>query len=1793
MTQDLQQVLGRLSPTKRAALEAMLQARDAKSANGVASPSLIQACSPADAGTLSYAEQRLWFLDRLEPEHPFYNMPLAARVRGPFDEQAFAESLRRLAERHQTLRFSYRLVDGVPQRTLHDTVDLSPRVVRLAGVSGHELHQRLTEEAKRPFCLSEAPLLRCVVYELAPEHRVILLVMHHIVSDGWSMWVMLNELATHYAACKQGSDSPLPPLPVQYPDYAVWQRQQLSDDRVETLADYWRTALADTPPTLELPTDNPRGVEQDYEGATFDFRLSEAISQKLLPFAEQHQATPFMVLVAAYAAWLARHTGQDDLCIGTVVANRNQSGLEQLIGFFVNTLAIRIDTEDDPSFEELVAQVRTSTLEAFDHQELPFDKLIEAVAPERDRSHAALFQTALVVQNPPRDFGQTDGLSIKPMLVDNGTAKYDLTFFFWQNDTNSAEQAEWLGQVEYRTTLFERATVDRFVETLQLLLSDALTQPQEPISKLRLLTEAERQQTIEWNATQTPVREPQLMHGRIVESLQAAGDKVVLRHAGASVTAAELLAKAETYAAELQRRGITSGDAVVVCLPRGLEAPAVMLAIWQAGAVYVPVDPDQAEQRLVFVTNDTGVSLVVGENQNFAPWLSDTAATLVTPEELAKASSPLTPVESTPHDRAYVIYTSGSTGQPKGVEVEHHSIVSFVDAQTAKMGLTAEDRIQHAMSPAFDGGLSEVLIALANGATLIAVDRNEVLDPKQLTKRLNNERVTVAKFAPALLATLEPSALPHLRAVASAGEALTSELANQWRSGKLFFNGYGPTETTVGVAMYEVTEHLEQAPPLGPPMQNVRAYVLDRHQQPVPVGVAGEIYVGGKGVARGYLNRAEETQQRFLPDSFADELAGKQSRMYRTGDLGRWRSDGVLEFLGRVDDQVQLRGYRVEPGEVAAALERLDQVKQAFVTVRPDSSGDDQLVAYVVPTDEAKTGVTTSSTTSSINTGTTDAEGEHLATWQNLMDQTHRAAGALRDVEFDVTGWMSTYTGQPIPKEEMADWARSTAQRIKDLKPRNVLEIGCGTGLILQQVAPQCESYTGTDFLGRSLRQLERVVASQPEISDRVELYEQAAHELGPLAGRKFDLIVMNSVVQYFPSLEYLARVLKQAATLLTPGGRMFLGDLRNLRLHETFASAVELHRAEQGLRHRELLGRIEARLRREEELLLDPAMFDVLRELLPELSGVQMDLKSGAGENELTKFRYDVVLHFASENDKKVENADSTEVQMFKTDETPASAISQAISQLWAEQPAALKITHVPNHRVAGEVAQWRSLQEADGDSMAVELKASSKTFAGVHPDEWRQAPAQSPVAKDYSVTLSWSPEDAIDCYDVCFRQKNESLPPLGSRPEVPHNDWVKQHAALANRPMEEKLAARLTPQLRAGLAKEVPQYMLPSAFVLMDELPKTIRGKIDREALPEPPSGRPAWATGYIAPQTDEQRLVAQIWEELLGFTPIGVADNFFDLGGYSMLAVRVMAEIESRSGVSIPLATLFEEPTVERLAAVLQDPSLAESPSLVPLQTGGEAAPLYCIHPAGGAVFCYRSLAATFAEERPVIGVQAVGVDGRQPPHESMEEVVAHYAQLIQKHTPEGLIHLCGWSLGGNIAYALATHLSAVGREVGLVGLFDAAAVPPEEDISEGDLAPLLAALFPDMEHLPLEEIRSLDTEEQVAYFTERAKEAGLVDGEELASNVHIFNVFQKNVQVVHQYQPKPYAGEVTLFRAAEQATTNALMDDRALGWEAYVKKVTVVDTPSDHAQMMHPPQVDALAEQLKQALRKSLG
>jgi amino acid adenylation domain-containing protein len=1342
-----------------------------KAGAGLEAPPVVPV--PRDEATalpLSFAQQRLWFLDQLQPGSHLYNVPVALRLSGSLDVAVLARAFSEVVRRHESLRTSFAEADGQPVQIIHAPAPLALHVEDLNHLNEAEREaevRRLSaDEAERPFDLNAgAPLLRIRLLRLAEQEHVLLFTLHHIITDGWSMGVLVREVTQLYEAYLKGVESPLAELTIQYADFAAWQRQWMSGEVLDRELNYWRQQLAGAPPVLELPTDKPRPVVRTARGATHYFTFDAGVAEELRRLSGAEGATLFMTLLAGFQSLLARYSGQNDIVVGSPIAGRNRAETESLIGFFVNTLALRTDLSGDPSFREAIGRVREVCLGAYAHQDVPFEKLVEELEPERSLSHTPLFQVMFMMQqgaeaeSAPGMGGLRLSAAGREAEATAAAAKFDLTL--------SAQETE-SGEVEcgwgYNTDLYEAATVERFSRHLLALLSAAAGDPEGSLSSLSMLSEAERrQQLVEWNETACEYPRGRCAHELFEEQAARTPDAEAVVCGGEQLTYAELNARANQLARYLRGAGVAAESPVGVLLERSVNLVVALLGIMKAGGAYVPLDPQYPQERINFILEDTCARVLLTQ-PGLAERVAGTNAKVLCldreREVIAREGAGNPAAVARPENLVYVLYTSGSTGRPKGVMISHAGLVNYLSwAKQAYLG-TGQGAPVHS-SIGFDLTVTSLYLPLLSGQSVVMLPEEYGVEGLRDALR-NRGDFSLVKITPSHLELLShgasgAEAATWTSALVIGGDALFAENLSFWREhapNVRLINEYGPTETVVGCAVYEVTP--DAAPtgaiPIGRPVANTELYLLDAHFRLLPTGAVGELYIGGDGVARGYLNRPDLTAERFIPHPFAHQPG---ARLYRTGDLARRLPDGQLEFLGRRDNQVKVRGHRIELNEVEAALCAHPAVRMAAVELRADRGGDKSLVAYVV-----------------------------------------------------------------------------------------------------------CEN----------------------EVRD---------------------------------------------------------GELR----------------------------------------------------------------------------------------------------------------------------------------------------------------------------------------------------------------------------------EWMRAH---------------------------VPEYMIPTAFVTLAEFPLTPNGKLDRRALPEPASGASRPSAGYVAARDVVELKLCKIWEDVLGVAPVGVRDRFFDLGGHSLVATRLMHHIEREFARRLPLASLFESPTVEHLAVLLrrQTEASASFSPLVEIQPGGERTPFFCVHPSGGNVLCYAELARHLGGERPFYGLQARGLDNELAPHTSIEEMARDYVAHLRAAQPEGAYLLGGWSMGGVVAYEMARQLEAQGAKVALLALLDSALPRPGAPAAEPDELSLLRIFALDMGlaadevRVAPEELAHLGLRERLEFLLGRAVAAGVLPPDvSFAEMLRLFEVFKANVSALSNYAPKPVRVPVTLFRATERGGDASTEE----AGDAYAE---VRRVPGSHFTLVREPHVRVLAEELGASIARAL-
>ena len=1498
---SLKERIASLSPAKRALLEMKLKS---KAAHVAPADQAIPKRENLRLPPLSFAQQRLWFLDQLEPGKSLYNIPRIVRISGALNVTAIKRSLDEIVRRHESLRTIFAVSNGKPSQLIlsKESADLS--IIDLTGfpvdMREAEADRVLTEESRRPFDLAAGPLFRSSLLRLSENDHILLLTMHHIVSDGWSAGILYRELRVLYESFSSGKPSPLPKLPVQYADFAVWQRNWLKGETLEKQLAYWAKQLEDAPAALELPADRPRPSIQTFCGSKESLTLPKRLSESLNGLSRSEGVTLFMVLLAAFQTLLHRYSGQEEIIVGSPIAGRNREEIEGLIGFFVNTLIMRANFRGDPTFRRFLGQVKETALGAYAHQDLPFEKLVEDIQPERSLSQTPLFQVMFILQNAPREKRELSGLELHTLAVSTNTAKFDLTLFVFEDaDVISL-------QLEYSTDLFEPKTIIRLLAHFEVLLEAIVANPERRVSELPLLTEPERWQLlVEWNHTAREFSQQDCVHQLIEAQVKRRPEKVAVVFEDEQISYGELNGRANKLARHLRKHGVGPEVLVGICVERSLEMMVGLLGILKAGGAYVPLDPAYPRERLSFMLENAGVTVLLTQQR----WLE------VFPEyggqvvcldedwrEIERENDGELAINNTPENLAYVIYTSGSTGKPKGVQISHRAVINFLRSMQQRPGLHESDALLSVTTLSFDIAGLELYLPLVVGARLVVVSREVAADGRQLAEQLTRPGVSVMQATPAtwrMLLDAEWQGNEHLK-VLCGGDMLPRELAEQLqaKSGELW-NLYGPTETTIWSTVEEI-ESVESGVSIGRPIANTKVYILDPHLEPVPIGVAGELYIGGAGLARGYLGQPELTAEKFIPDPFGEVAGGS---LYRTGDLARYLADGRIEHLGREDHQVKVRGFRIELGEIESVLAEHPEVRESVVIARDDGPGNPQLLAYVVRNHDHKNSDQLIS----------ELESEQVSQWQVVWDQTYQETDAPEDPSFNISGWNSLYTGSPIPAEEMREWVDATVERVLALRPKRVLEIGCGTGLLLFRISPHCDQYLGTDSSPAALRYIQQQLSVSGNELPQVTLLQRVADDLSAIGIEAFDVVILNSVVQYFPSVDYLVRVLEGALKVVRPGGSLFLGDLRSLRLLDAFHTSVQLHDARSSSSVNELRQRAQKEAAQEKELVLDPGLFAAIKSHLPQINRVEIQLKRGRYRNELTKFRYDAILHIGNGPVPRVEGR----WLHWQKDLPDIAALSQMLIE---SRPEILGVTGLLNARVAEDVRALELIIAEDAPGTVAELRKALSQFsiAGtVDPEDlWILGNELG-----YDVELKWGAESRYNC-DLVLRRRGTpvtELAPLDQRrAEVKPDE--KSWTRYASNPLQAEIARNLVPELRRLLTEKLPEHMMPSAFVLLDALPLTANGKINRRALPVPGESRPELEADYVAPRTPAEELLAAIWGEVLKLNQIGVNDDFFQLGGHSLLATQVISRIREQFSVELPLRYLFEFPTVAGLATAV---------------------------------------------------------------------------------------------------------------------------------------------------------------------------------------------------------------------------------------------------------------------------------
>ncbi|WP_257792759.1 MULTISPECIES: non-ribosomal peptide synthetase [Sorangium] len=1447
---------------------------------------------------LSSAQQRMWILERLEPGNPTQNLLVLYRIDGPLDVGALGAAMDVVVARHAVLLVAFTQGESPLQEIRTDRrVELSV-LDAPEGVDEASLLERLVrEEARTVFDLARDPLLRARLVRFGAASAALVLTMHHIVSDGdRSFDILIRELTSAYEFTARGHAPSLAPLRSSYFDFIAWEAAMLGTfGHVEKLEAFWRERLNGSLFRVDFPTDGPRPPRRTFRAKRVELKILPDLAARLEELGAGEDASLFAVLLAAFAVLLHRCSRQNDLVIGWPAPGRPYEDLRGTIGYFGNPLLLRSRIMD-LSFREAVRVLQAELREAQAHWELSFERIVNALDTQRDLSRHPLYQVMFDVV-PSKPTLSAGGCTFRPCQVFAGLCAYDMTLFLEPSDGGLC------GALDYNADLFGEARMQRASEHYLTLLERVAAFPDVPVRTISLLSEEESRLLDSWSVGAVARARDDVPPGTDVLAIEHFEQQVKRTpHAVAAVCGRESLSfdaldrRANQIAHQLQRLGVGRDVIVGICVDRTLDLPTAILATWKAGGAFLPLDASYPRERLAFLLKDADARVILtterlieslpatGAEVVCLDWAGDDLARL--PERAPKRSVH-------PCDLAYIIHTSGSTGTPKGVAMIHRCLAGIVGWQLEHSRLRAPVRTLQFASLNFDICYQELFVTWAAGGSVVLISDATRRDPALLLRVLNEEQIArlylpfialqqLARVADQL--GLTPSSL---REVITAGEQLqvTPELRRffQRLDDCTLHNQYGPSECHV-VTIHDLEPRPEvwpSLPPIGRPMPGIRIYLLDEHFNPTPIGVPGEVYLGGAGLARGYLARPAETAAHFVPDPFGDTPG---ARLYRTGDLARFRNNGELDFLGRIDLQTKIRGFRIEPGEIEVALGKHPAVCEACVRTFQHPSGERRLVAYVAR-DAAWSPYA--------------SEAEQIERWRAVWDTTYRGASDVADATFNLAGWNSSVQNAAISGDEMREWVDVTVRRIRELRPSRVLELGCGTGLLLHRLAPSCSTYVGTDLSDVVICALRRQLDTAGGELRHVRVETRAADDFDGLPDESFDVVVLNSVTQLFPGVDYLRRVIDGSLRVLTPDGTLFVGDVQNHRLAELLHTSVVLAQAPLDLDTTAIRSRVRQRAQFDEQLYVDPALFHEVCAESSTPAFARVELRRGCYWNEMSCYRYDVVIRRGEAPTMEVPDA---------LDWTREGLTIERIERLLTKCPRAIHLRGVPNARTADAAHRRALLAESGRGWTAARLRAACAP-RGCDPERfWELADG---AGYDCHIDFSFDADDGR--YDVLIARRSDSA----QRPALLRPAVARGLRRYANDPLAAHASRALSLLLRRHLEQLLPEYMVPSCIVVLDTLPLKPTGKLDVAALPPPDTGRPELDGDYVAPQGETERRIAEIWRRLLDVDRISRYDDFFALGGHSLLGTRFVSHLHTEFGVELPLRLVFEQPTVVAIA------------------------------------------------------------------------------------------------------------------------------------------------------------------------------------------------------------------------------------------------------------------------------------
>ena len=1471
---------------------------------------------------LSYAQSRMWFLYQLNQEDDAYHMHSVLKLKGELNQEALIYSLFKIVEKHEILRTNFLVNElGEPFQTVREDFERTIPVLNMSGCDEASISTYIADEIVKPFDLEKDMLIKAILLRRSEKLHYLVVVMHHIVSDGWSFGILSRELALYYNRYL-ASDKRIEPLAIQYIDYTYWQQEYLSSDRMERQCEYWKRQLADLPEPLELKVKKWSIAEDSSDAGKHIFSLELDRLNAVKGLCKENGTTLYMVLLGIYCILLNKYSFQEDFIIGTPVANRRRKELEDVIGFFVNTLPIRIRVNPDTAFAEFLQEVKKVTVTAFSHQDIPFEYIVREVAGERCGEQVPMIQTMFVLQNTQNEKVELQNLTVETEISENTIAKFDLLLTAMET-----EQGLYLC-FEYKKNLFNPDFVSSISEKYLHILNDILENSHKRISELAIGEEVIVNKDALFHSVE--VFQAKTIVERFYEIVGRNADKAAISWNGETISYEELNRRSNQLSRYMERFLSEKESFIGLCMERCIDMIVGILAILKVSCAYVPLDPDSPEERLDFIIKDAGLKMLVGQKETLGKiHISEDIPVIDIQEKweavLGEADSDRV-VARFSDSNAYMIYTSGSTGNPKGVMVSDNNVLRLFSHTDNLYHFSNQDVWTMFHSVAFDFSVWEIWGALLYGGELVVIPYQMSRTPEAFMKLLIDKKVTVLNQTPSAFCQLlqcdgiydmETVEKMKLNYIIFGGEALDFGLLLPWFDAygdqrPQLVNMYGITETTVHVT-YEILnrekiKNIGQSL-IGTPIKDLKIYILDHRMRLVPDEVVGEMYVGGAGVSKGYWNRETLNRERFLQNPFVTET----DILYKTGDLACRHANGTLEYVGRNDGQVKVKGFRIELNEIREQLNKNPLVKDNVVILdKLDQEG--RIISYLLLEKEAKRNIVQEL----LDKDDYDVETEEV------FDHNYRQKNTLEDDRFNIIGWNNSYDGGQMSENEMREWLDSICGKLGEIPIRTVLEIGVGTGMILHRIAPLAKLYVGLDISKEAVEYNKRVLEKHHLNYDNVKLIHASVEDMEDEVSMNFDTVIINSVAQYFPDVSYFEKALYASLAKMGEKGHIVIGDVRSYDRLSMYYLSVELFRSDKNMSISALKKNMEIRRENEKELIFSHNYFKELQDRIPEIICVEITPKRGNFDNELSKYRYDVILSIDKGGKDMVGsgaglNAEETDWQQ---NGLSFSSIKAAIMQYSGD---VFHIENIPDSRVEPEALFLRNLNTV-GEETSIENYKKLLEHQKKQGVSYQEIKEITNLAREKGYEIQIDMDNIPGCLDIVVYRAN--IEKEAVLQYINHFYRCDPNGEKTTEPLKYKVQYKAVEKLKDFLKGRLPYYMIPNEFLLLERLPLTINGKIDYEALPKPQLFNKAsvkedgWQADHIIQE------ITRIWKNLLHVEEILPEDNFFQLGGHSLLATNLIFSLNDIFGVRIPLKYLFEEPTINGISRYLQSELNADS-------------------------------------------------------------------------------------------------------------------------------------------------------------------------------------------------------------------------------------------------------------------------